>query len=97
MTARTLFFASLGAAALLASCSTMSDRTQDLTLGMFKEQAVKVLGKDFQTVGARDSSVHGKVEVIRYKNDDGGDLLLYFRDGRLIQWGDTDELSNIPE
>ncbi len=97
MTSLKLALASLSAVALLSSCSTMSDKTQGLSLGMSKEQVIKVLGKDFQTVGARDSSVHGKVEVVRYKTDDDGDLLVYFREGRLVQWGDTSELANIPE
>lgn len=88
---------SLSAAALLSACSTMSDKTQQLSLGMSKEQVIKVLGKEFQTVGARDSSIHGKVEVVRYKDDDDGELLVYFREGRLVQWGDTTELANIPE
>ena len=87
----------LGAAALMAACSTLSERSQSLSLGMTKEQVIKVLGKDFQTVGARESSLEGKSEVLRYKDKDSEELLVYFRDGRLVQWGDTSVLSNIPQ
>jgi outer membrane protein assembly factor BamE (lipoprotein component of BamABCDE complex) len=75
----------------------MSERTQELQLGMTKQQVTKILGKEFQTVGAQASSLNGQVEVIRYKDDDDGELLIYFRDGKLVQWGDTAELANIPQ
>ena len=97
MFSRKLVLATLGAAALCASCSTVSDRTQDLSLGMSKQQVFKILGKDFQTVGAQASSLNGQVEVIRYNDDQDGELLIYFRDGKLVQWGDTAELANIPQ
>jgi hypothetical protein len=97
MSSPKLVLAMLGAAALMAACSTLSERSQSLSLGMTKEQVIKVLGKDFQTVGARESSLEGKSEVLRYKDKDSEELLVYFRDGRLVQWGDTSVLSNIPQ
>jgi len=87
----------LGAVVMLAACTTMSERTQELSLGMSKQQVVKILGKDFTTVGAQASSLNGQVEVISYKDDNDGDVLIYFRDGKLVQWGDTAELANIPQ
>jgi len=97
MTSLKLALTGLGAVVLLSACSTMSDRTQDLSLGMSKQQVIKVLGKDFTTVGAQASSVNGQVEVLSYKDDNDGDVLVYFRDGKLVQWGDTAELANIPQ
>ena len=87
----------LCAVVLLSACSSMSDRTQELSLGMSKQQVTKILGKDFSTVGAQASSLNGQVEVISYKDDNDGDVLIYFRDGKLVQWGDTAELANIPQ
>jgi hypothetical protein len=85
------------AAALLSACSTLSTRTQKLSLGMTKDQVVAVLGKDFQTVGAREGSDARKVEVIRYQDEATGELLCYFRDGKLVQWGDTRALADFPQ
>ncbi len=93
---RILLFIFFCAVLCLAGCSTLDSRTQDLKLGMTKEQTVKQLGKDYRTVGARQSSTDGAVEVIKYVDGDFGDLFLYFRDGKLVQWGDTKVMDDIP-
>jgi len=89
----------LASAALvaLAGCASIEKRTQKLSLGMTKDQATSLLGKGYKTVGARESVGTRKVEVIRYDDKEYGELLLYFRDGKLIQWGDIRVLENVPE
>jgi hypothetical protein len=64
---------------------------------MTKEQTTSLLGKDFKVVGARETADARKAEVIRYDDPKFGELLLYFRDGKLVQWGDIRILDNMPE
>jgi hypothetical protein len=93
------FFTPIFAAAslaILSSCGSMDSRTQKLNLGMTKDQTTSLLGKDFKAVGARESADARKVEVIRYDDPKYGELLLYFRDGKLVQWGDIRILDNMP-
>lgn len=80
----------------LSACGTMDTRTQKLSLGMTKDQTTSLLGKDYKAVGGREASDAGKVEVIRYDDPESGELLLYFRDGKLVQWGDVSILDNMP-
>lgn len=91
---------SLLACALLvvvSGCASMASKTQRLQLGMTKEQVVNLLGRKHSTVGARESVDARRIEVLRYEDDQAGELLLYFRDGRLVQWGDRRILDNIPD
>lgn len=85
------------AALLLVGCASLDSRTQRLNLGMTKDQTVSLLGKDYKTVGARETADAGKAEVIRYDDPKYGELLLYFRDNKLVQWGDIRILDNMPE
>lgn len=92
--------ASLAAALFLAGCSSfgsLDSRSQKLSLGMTKEQTTSLLGRDFKVVGARETADARKAEVIRYDDPKFGELLLYFRDGKLVQWGDIRILDNMPE
>lgn len=83
---------------VVAGCSsTLEGRSQRLELGMSKEQAVRILGKRYRTVGAREDSVAGRTEVLRFEDPKSGDLLVYLREGRLVQWGDPRALDNIPQ
>jgi hypothetical protein len=75
----------------------MDTRTQKLNLGMTKDQTTSLLGKDFKAVGAREAADARKVEVIQYDDPKYGELLLYFRDGKLVQWGDIRILDNMPQ
>lgn len=84
------------ALALAAACQTMDERVQKLRLGMTKQQTTALLGKNFGVVGARESPDARRIEVIRYDDAKRGELLLYFRDGQLVQWGDTRVLDNMP-
>lgn len=91
------FLATLAAALLLAGCATLDSRSQKLNLGMTKEQTTALLGDDYKVVGARETADARKAEVIRYDDPKYGELLLYFRDGKLVQWGDIRILDNMPE
>ncbi len=86
-----------GCALLLAGCASFDSRTQKLSLGMTKSQTTDLLGSDYKTVGAREVPNASKVEVIRYDDPKFGELLLYFRDSKLVQWGDIRILDNMPE
>lgn len=84
-------------ALLIAGCASFDARTQKLSLGMTKSQATELLGSEYKTVGARETSDASKAEVIRYDDPQSGELLLYFRDNKLVQWGDIRILDNMPE
>lgn len=91
-------FAALFLAALLSGgCASMEKRTQKLALGMSKDQATSLLGSGYKLVGARETADARKAEVIKYEDPKYGDLLLYFRDNKLVQWGDIRILDNMPE
>ncbi len=97
MNQSSLLLALLFAAAVLTGCGSFDTRTQKLNLGMTKSQATALLGDDYRTVGARETADARKAEVIRYDNEKSGELLLYFRDGKLVQWGDIRILDNMPQ
>jgi len=92
-----LAIVSLALLSTLGACGTMGTKSQRLQLGMTKEQVSGLLGRKYTTVGARESTDSRRIEVLRYHDDRSGELLLYFRDGRLIQWGDGHILDKIPE
>jgi hypothetical protein len=92
-----LFLATLASALFLLGCASLDSRSQKLSLGMSKDQTTSLLGEDFQLVGARETADARKAEVIRYDDPNYGELLLYFRDGKLVQWGDIRILDNMPE
>ena len=88
------------AALFLAGCSSfgsLDSRSQKLSLGMTKEQTTALLGDEYKVVGARETADARKAEVIRYDDPNYGELLLYFRDGKLVQWGDIRILDTMPE
>ncbi len=91
------FFITILAALILVGCGSFDTRTQKLNLGMTKQQATALLGNEYKTVGARETPDSSKAEVIRYDDERSGELLLYFRDGKLVQWGDIRILDNMPE
>lgn len=91
------FLATPAAARPLAGGASLGSRTQLLNLGMTKEQATSPLGEDYQEIGVRETADARKSEVIRYDDPNYGERLLYFRDGKLVQWGDIRVLDNMPE
>jgi hypothetical protein len=92
-----LSFIAVFAALALAGCGSFDSRTQKLSLGMTKPEATALLGSEYKTVGARQTPDASNAEVIRYDDEQSGELLLYFRDGKLVQWGDIRILDNMPE
>ena len=89
--------AAIAASLFLVGCGSLDSRTQKLNLGMTKDQTTSLLGDEYKTVGARETADARKAEVIRYDDAKYGELLLYFRDGKLVQWGDIRILDNMPE
>ena len=80
---------------LLTSCGTlmqpyqMDSKMKDIELGMTKKEVISILGKDFESAGARMTS--GSIETISYKTasmseNTEGYYLLSFKDGKLIEW-----------
>lgn len=85
------------ASALLAGCASSLDvRVQQLELGMSKEQVIRTLGTGHRTVAAREDSTNARVEVLRFEDPKFGEVLVYLRDGKLVQWGDVRALESMP-
>ena len=81
---------------LLTSCGTlmqpyqMHSKMKDIELGMTKKKVISILGKDFESAGARMTS-EGSIETISYKTasmteNTEGYYLLSFKDGKLVEW-----------
>jgi hypothetical protein len=82
----------------MAGCaSSLASRSQKLNLGMPRAQVVKILGASFSTVAAREESDGRKIEVLRFEDSKSGEMLVYLRDGRMVQWGDVRALENMPQ
>jgi uncharacterized protein YceK len=83
--------------AVLTGCSSVSSRTQKLQLGMSKADAIKIIKTDHSIAGARRDAAGQDVEVLKFEGDNKSDLFLYFRDDKLVQWGDQSVLQNMPK
>ncbi len=96
---KALFPGLLVATALLwvSGCSSVESRSQKLRLGMTRNDAVSVMGSGYSTVAARVETDGTPVSVLRYDLDKNQPLYLYFRQDKLVQWGDTSVLSAMPE
>ncbi len=82
---------------LLTNCVTfmqsyqMDNKMKNIELGMTKKKVISILGKNFESTGARMTS-EGSVETISYKtytlsdNNTEGYYLLSFKDGKLVEW-----------
>ena len=82
----------------LSGCAgTLASRSQRLDLGMTKAHVVKILGKKFTVVAAREEFDGRKTEVLRFEDPKSGEMFVYFRDGRMVQWGDVRALENMPQ
>ncbi len=64
---------------------------------MSKERVVQTLGVGHHTVAAREDSTNVRVEVLRFEDPKFGEVLVYLRDGKLVQWGDVRALEGMPE
>ena len=83
---------------LATGCAgSMASRAQKLELGMTKDRVVKLLGRKHTTVGAREESDARRTEVLRFEDPKSGERFVYFRDGRLVQWGDVRALQSMPQ
>jgi hypothetical protein len=80
----------------LAGCSSVESRSQKLTLGMSRADATDILGSDYTTVAARTEPDGSSVSVLKYEVKKKGPLFLYFRQDKLVQWGDSSVLSAMP-
>lgn len=80
----------------MTACSSLDSRTRKLQLGMSRDQVVNVLGSSYTVVGARQES-GGAIEVLRFGDKEREQLFAYFRDGKLVQWGDHGMLQQAPE
>ena len=74
---------------LLTSCGTLMQPYQ-MDSKMTKKKVISILGKDFESAGARMTS-EGSIETISYKTasmteNTEGYYLLSFKDGKLVEW-----------
>ena len=81
----------------LAGCASTESRSQKLTLGMSREDATNLMGSDYSTVAARVEPDGTPVSVIKYEQERKDPLYLFFRQDKLVQWGDTSVLKAMPE
>ena len=81
----------------LAGCSSIDSRSQKLALGMSRADATQLLGSDYSTVAARVEPDGSRVGVLKYELKKKQPLFLYFREDKLVQWGDASVLSAIPD
>jgi hypothetical protein len=97
MKAMQLFVLSAALVLVTGCASSMASRAQKLELGMPKDRVVKLLGSKFTTVGAREESDARRTEVLRFEDPKSGEMFVYLRDGRLVQWGDVRALQSMPQ
>ncbi|MEO0795028.1 MAG: hypothetical protein AAFX93_07700 [Verrucomicrobiota bacterium] len=84
--------------ALLAGCSSFSDRIQDLDFGMTEGQVRDELGSDYQVVASSINKEGQKVAGWKYQDSEKDPAyMVYFVDGKLAQWGEAGALRAIPE
>lgn len=83
---------------LLTGCSsTLSARAERLELGMSKDRVIRTLKQGHSTVAAREDSSGSRTEVLRFEDPKSGEMLVFLRDGRLVQWGDVRALQTMPQ
>ena len=88
----------LAMSTFLTGCANgIHQRSQKLQLDMPRDRVVKTIGHRHSTVAARKEGDSGRVEVLRFSDKRGNELLGYFRDGKLVQWGDSSALQNMPQ
>lgn len=81
---------------LLAACSSLEQRSQKLELGMTKETVIDTLGTDYSVAAARVEIDGSPVAVLKYRHKKETPIYLYFRNDKLVQWGDTQVLKAMP-
>ncbi len=82
---------------ILAGCSsTMEKRSQQLQLGMDRKSCVDIIDTDYAVVASRLEADGSPVAVMKFHKKKQPDLYLYFRNNKLVQWGDVDVLKAMP-
>ncbi len=82
---------------LVVGCASMESRSQKLTLGMSRTSVIELMGSDYSIVAARVEPDGTSVSVLKYELNKKQPLFLYFRQDKLVQWGDTSVLSAMPD
>lgn len=82
---------------LVGCAGTIHQRAQGLQLDMPREQVIKTIGHQHSTVAARKERDDQNVEVLRFSDKRGDEIIGYFRNGKLVQWGDLSVLRDMPE
>jgi hypothetical protein len=80
----------------LTGCASTESRSQKLTLGMSQADATKLMGSDYSTVAARVGADGAPESVLKYDLKRKEPLYLYFRQDKLVQWGDISVLNAMP-
>lgn len=80
----------------LSGCSSIQSRSQKLHLDMTKSAAIELMGSDYTTVAAREEPDGTSVSVLQYQLKKNQPLFLYFRQDKLVQWGDVSVLNAMP-
>lgn len=82
----------------LAACSTMSENTQKLQLGMSTAQVKDILGGDYSTRASKYAADGQPVVVWEFKDPSTHDTYwAYFKGDRLVQWGTPEAIKGMPE
>jgi hypothetical protein len=81
----------------LTGCASTESRSQELKLGMSQADVTQIMGSDYTTVAARLDADGTPVSVIKYELNRKEPLFLYFRQDKLVQWGDTSLFKALPE
>lgn len=64
---------------------------------MSMADVTQLMGSDYTTVAARVEAGGTPVSVIKYELKKKEPLYLYFRQDKLVQWGDTSVLKAMPD
>ncbi len=62
---------------------------------MTRPEVINLMGSDFRTVAARVEPDGSSVSVLKYEMKQEP-LFLYFRQDKLVQWGDVSVLKALP-
>lgn len=84
---------------LFTSCAStigtvgLENKIKNLSIDMSKEEAFKVVGKNYQVMMASKTK-DGNLEVLRYISPNRISYLLYFINGKLIEYHEEIRTSN---
>jgi hypothetical protein len=93
---RTIVICSIALLVVAGCSSTLEKKSQGLHLGMGKQTCIDTLGKHYAVVASRMEPSGTPVSVLRFREPKQDDLFLYFRNDKLVQWGDIEVLKGMP-